>query len=749
MAVSTKETLLAELATLCGLEPQYHDTAGKLHVTEPATQAAILAAMGCRCQTDAELNQELEVHRRWPWTELVEPVLALFQSQLPAAWNIYLPLFRGELPPDIEIICELTDESGQCLHRTVVGSNLVLEEIRRFGEAAYGRIMLPLPQFLTLGYYDLHVRAHASQFQGQGRMLLIIAPERVYVPEVLTRERLWGLNLPLYAMRSSHNWGIGDCGDLQQLLTLGSLLHADIIGLNPLHHLGVNLQDSISPYYPTSRCYPNPLYLDLERVPEMFACPAAQDFLAKPEIQQKIALIRESKQVRYVEVASLKFVILAKLLDTFVKDHGEPDSPRTTRGLEFAAFLDQQGEDLRRFATFLALSEYWQAQGKAYLTWQEWPAAYQDPAGSAVTEFARNHERQLWCHLYAQWLLSRQLQETQAEAGKRNLSLGLYLDLAVGVNPGGFDTWANQDQFALTIDIGAPPDDFSPLGQNWGLAPLVPHQLRVRGYRYFINMLRQNCPVGGALRIDHVMGFFRLYWIPRGASPAQGAYVRYPADEMLKILALESVKQQTAVIGEDLGTVAPYIREQLSRYQVFSTRLLYFERQGNGAFKQAAQYPDWAQASITTHDLPTLVGFWEGRDIHLRQELHLFPDDQAVARAWEDRHRAKAALIEVLRDKGWFDRETAAAMSAQAELPDQVKWGVIAHLAQTPCRLVLLSMEDIFGWRDQQNLPGTKDEYPNWRLKLPLWLEEIAQAPEPGQAAELMRQYRSRDIPET
>ncbi len=203
-----------------------------------------------------------------------------------------------------------------------MGPNLRLEETRSFGEAAYGRVVLPLPPVLALGYYDLHVRVSAAGFQGQGRMLLIIAPDRVYMPETLTKERLWGINLPLYAMRSTHNWGIGDCGDLQRLLALGSKLKADIIGLNPLHHLGVHLQDSISPYYPTSRCYPSPLYLDLDLVPEMSACPEARDYVARSEVQEKLAILRESQQVNYSEVARLKFRVLAKLLDTFVKNHG-------------------------------------------------------------------------------------------------------------------------------------------------------------------------------------------------------------------------------------------------------------------------------------------------------------------------------------------------------------------------------------------------------------------------------------------
>jgi 4-alpha-glucanotransferase len=747
MVKSARENLLAELAALCGLEPVYHDIAGKLHVTEPSTQAAILTAMGCRCQTAADLNQEWERRRRSPWTDLVEPVLALFQSRLPDTWNLYLPLSSGELPPNLEITWELSDEAGHDLHTAVVAPELRMVETRSFGEAAYGRLELPLPPVLDLGYYDLQVRVSSSRFQRQARMLLIIAPDRVYIPEALTRQRLWGINLPLYAIRSTSNWGIGDCGDLQRFLALGSRLKADIIGLNPLHHLGVNLNDSISPYYPTSRCYPSPLYLDLDLVPEMSACPEAQDFVARPEIQEKLAILRQSRLVNYPEVARLKSTVLAYLFNSFEKSHGLPNSPQTERGRDFAAFLERRGESLRHFATFLALSEYWQTQGKAYRTWQEWPAAYHDPATPTVAEFARSHERQLLLHAYAQWLLAGQLQETQDEA-RRNLSLGLYFDLAVGVNPGGFDTWENQDLFALSFDIGAPPDDFSPLGQNWGLAPLLPQQLRAQGYGYFIQMLRQNCPAGGALRIDHVMGLFRLYCIPKGASPAKGVYIRYPAEEMLKILALESVRQKTAIIGEDLGTVAPYIREQLTEYRVMSTRLFYFERQENGTFNQSAQYPYWALASITTHDLPTLAGFWKGRDIDLRQQLNLFPEAQAVDGSWEERRRAKAAIIDLLRDKGWFNQEIPAALSTQAELPEQVKWGVIAHLAQTPCRLILLGLENLFSWLDQQNLPGTKDEYPNWRLKLPLLLEEIANAPEMEQAAQIMSRFRSGDISE-
>jgi len=408
MAQSAKEKMLAELADLCGLESQYYDVAGNLHVTEPETQAAILTAMGYRCQDD--LEQELERRRLWPWSEGVEPVLALSQSKLPGAtWNLYVPLSRRRLPSVLKIAWKLEDKAGNYLHREVVGPTLKLAEIRSFGKAAYGRAMLPLPANLPLGYYNLQVQVETSGFQKQGQMLLIIAPDRMYIPENLQDEKIWGVNLPLYAIRSSHNWGIGDCGDLRRLLTLESNVTADVVGLNPLHHLGVRLDNNISPYYPTTRCYSSPLYLDLNLVPELSVSPEVQEFLTRPEILAKISKLRENQYIDYPEVARLKFSLLAKLLDTFVRHHGLPDSPKTARGRDFADYVNQEGEVLRKFATFLALSEYWPAQGKNYHSWQEWPANYQDPTDPAVAEFARQHERHLCCHMYAQWLLSGQL----------------------------------------------------------------------------------------------------------------------------------------------------------------------------------------------------------------------------------------------------------------------------------------------------------------------------------------------------
>jgi len=750
MTLATKEELLAELAALCGIEPEYYDVSGKLHVTTPETQESLLTAMGCRCRHLEELRLEVARRRQWPWAALLEPVLALSTSQLPATWNLYLPLSGETLPADLAVVWEIIDEAGQCRHQEQVQGPLPLAEIRRFDDAAYGRAALPLPPDLVMGYYQLQVHVQSGATPRQGRMLLVLAPPQVYTPALLGQQRLWGLQLPLYALVSRRNWGMGDCGDLQRLLPLARELDAAFIGLNPLHHLGAALTESISPYYPTSRSFPDPLYLDLEKVPELGATPQVQEYLAGTAVQAHLTALRQGRHVNYAAVAQLKQAALAQLFATFLEHHGDPQAPRTGRGQEFAHFLAQQGRLLHDFATFLALAEHWQEQQSPAVNWQDWPNAYHDPASPAVAAFQQERRRHILRHAYAQWLMAEQLAGTQRLAKEQGLALGLYLDLAVGVNPGGFDTWRHQDLFAHAVDIGAPPDDFSPLGQNWHLAPLAPQALRSQGYGYLIKVLQHNCLPGGALRIDHVMGFFRLYWIPRGAKAAQGAYVHYPAAEMLHILALESARQQTLVIGEDLGTVAPWMRDQLRARHVFGTRLFYFEFQEDGSCRAADQYPEQALAAITTHDLPTLAGFWQGRDIRVRQDLHLFPDDQAVARACRERQQTKAAIVALLAAKGWLNPETAHTVLDREELPEAVKWGIIAHLAQTPCRLVLLSLEDIFGWLDQQNLPGTKDEYPNWRLKLPIPLEDLAQAPELAQVARIMRQYqRGAVLPET
>jgi len=734
MSTGGQGDCLDELAELCGLESQYYDNAGGLHVASRETKTALLTAMGLPARDPEAVAREAGVRRGRPWTILVEPVQVLSPTNGTAWPCIHVPLPPDGNPAGLEIEAEVIDEFGRVQALSLPGRDCRLEASRSWDERLYGRLRLPLPDPLSWGYYRLRaeVQGEGCRISGEGR--LICAPAEVYQPPALEAGgRFWGLTVPLYAINSRANTGIGDLGDLGRLAAWSGSLGAGMLGLNPLHHPGVHLQDNVSPYYPISRLYKNPLYLALELVPELAACPAALGLLQSVEFQAERLRLQSSPRVDYPAVQALKRRVWQALFDTFVELHGFPESPNTDRGHDFARFCESQGESLRQFATFVALSEFWQEQGLPYHSWQDWPTVYQRPETPAVAEFAAAHPREVGLQLYLQWLLQEQLAQASAVADQAGLPLGLYFDLAVGTGGGGFDTWANPGLFALTADIGAPPDDFNPLGQNWGLTPLIPEWLRDTGYRYVRDMIRQNCCCGGLLRLDHVMGLFRLFWIPRGESPAAGAYVHYPWPEMLAVVALESHRQQVLIIGEDLGTVPPYVREELARERIFSTRLFYFERTWEGAFIPAANYPEKAATAVTTHDLPTLAGYWAGRDLEVREELHLYPTPESATAAREHREADKHKMAAL------FFPQEADELALLPELPEQLRWRVLEFLAQTPCRLALVSLEDIFGWLDQQNLPGTVDEYPNWRLKLVSLLEEIMPAREPQVLAEIMR----------
>ena len=356
--------------------------------------------------------------------------------------------------------------------------------------------------------------------------------------------------------------------------------------------------------------------------------------------------------------------------------------------------------------------------------------------------FVREHRTETRLYQYAQWLAADQLQQVSEAAHRCGLPFTLYQDLALGADAGGFDTWAYPDLFAKDVAIGAPPDAFSPKGQNWGIPPIIPEALRESGYQLFIDTIRANGPAGGMLRLDHVMGLFRLLWIPAGMAAAQGAYVYYPARELLAVLALESVRRRTLIIGEDLGTVSPRVRRDLDRLGVFSYRVFYFERRLDGGFLPPESYPARAVAAVTTHDLPTLAGFWQGRDLAFRRDANLYADPHQAATDAAQRQQDRLQLVEALQGRGLLPDGVEPRPEPGSPCPPQVREGVLEYLAQSEAALLEVRLEEVFGWADQQNFPGTQEEHPNWRRRLPLTLEEMARDPEPVRLAERLNKYR-------
>ncbi|HOB75066.1 MAG TPA: 4-alpha-glucanotransferase [Phycisphaerae bacterium] len=521
------------------------------------------------------------------------------------------------------------------------------------------------PRRVPLGYHMLRPS------RGKTWTWLIVTPGQCYLPENLPT---WGWSVQLYALRSSKSWGMGDLRDLRRLARWSANeLGAGVLQVNPLCAVAPVLPQQASPYYPSSRCFRNPLYLCIDEVPG-----ASSRELGLASLAEQGRRLNGEPHIDRDAVFCLKMEALRRIYARF---SGNPD---------YGAYCDRQGRLLDQFATFCALTELHGPD------WRSWPRAYRHPASPAVERFMVEEAGRIGFHKWLQWLLEEQFRRASAE-------IGIVQDLPVGMDPGGADAWLWQDVLAGEAHIGAPPDPFNTLGQDWGLPPFVAHKLRAAGYGPFAETLRANLRDAGGLRIDHAMGLFRLFWIPAGAPPEAGGYVRYPADDLLGLLALESHRHRTLMVGEDLGTVEPGMREQLAAHRVLSSRLLWFEPAA------VEDYPELSLAAVTTHDLPTIAGLWTGSDLAAQRRIGR-PVDERVFANMRKRLRRMTRL-----------RENASVR--------EVIRRTYRLLAETPSMVLVATLEDVLGVRERPNMPGTVDEWPNWCIALPKPLEAIERDP--------------------
>lgn len=747
MSQPNEQELLHELAERYRVAADYEDIWGHRHPTSDRTKRAILAAMGVRAETKDEVRRALAAHADAPWERPCDPVLVLQVGGSPASWSFRMPAEEGE-DQQVRILWEAWDEQGTLHQQGETGPGLAPAEARIVRERRHIRFELPVPSGLTPGYYDLKAFAKTPLWSVEGALRLIVVPPHCYVPSQFSEgHRTWGLSLQLYALRSSRNWGVGDFGDLVAFLEwAGKDLGAGIIALNPLHALRNRRPYHISPYSPDSRLYLNVLYLDVERIPEFQESEPAQRMLEDSGFRSGLEALRQGDLVDYDQVYAAKRAVLDALFATFQEQHlgGQEGTlrPKTERGLAFERYVREEGEALETFALFQALSEELRRLYPLVWVWQDWPEAYRHPKSAAVAAFRVTHAPQVRFHQYLQWAASEQLGEVAGRARALGMPIGLYHDLAIGTDRSGSDAWVYQDVLASGVDTGCPPDAFSPEGQNWELPPVNPARLCASGYRMFIDLLRKNLKHGGALRLDHVMGLFRLFWIPRGLPPSEGTYVRYPAADLLGILALESMRHRAVIVGEDLGTVPPWIRERLAESRVLSYRVFYFERTDQGEWQAPGAYPRQAMAVVGTHDLPTLSGFWAAQDIEVRSQLGHCPDEAARQRMLGDRQRDKARVLCALRAEGLLPPGLTEEAGTGQDMTADLCRAIHAYLARTPSWVVLASLEDVLGEVAQVNVPGTVTQYPNWSRKLSLALEELRRDPRLRQLASALRAIR-------
>jgi len=555
----------------------------------------------------------------------------------------------------------------------------------------------------------------------------VTRPERAYLPPALERGRAWGLGVNLYAVRSRRNWGIGDFTDLRELARFAASAGADAVGVNPLHALHYVDPEAASPYSPTSRYFRNPIYIDVEAVPEYGAdapkAAALRARVASAPFRGALAALRDAPHVEYARVARAKWSALEELYAVLRDARG----PRLA---DFRAFVERGGDRLERFAVYEALTEKFASDGGRVRGWLTWDEAYRDAASEHVREWAAKNRRRVEYFKYLQFLADEQLAAV-AEAA-RPLGIGLYLDVAVGVDINSADVWSDRAAYVLDETVGAPPDPLGPHGQNWGLPPLDPARMLDEGGAAFSELLAANMAHAGALRLDHAMALMRLFRIPRGSIAAEGTYVEYPFEELLRLAVTASVRAGCVIVGEDLGTVPDGFRERMEREAILSYRVLLFERDDDGSFRAPERYPAPALATGTTHDVPTLVGWFAGRDLAARERIGLLaPEEAAFARSV--RRVDASRMLDAFAAHGALDHETFAAMHRlldraalrQAQGDDGVEAAeyeplvaaAYRYLAASPAKLVLVQLDDAALEFEQVNLPGTFGEYPNWRRK--------------------------------
>ncbi len=732
MSEQSKSEQLNLLADFNGLQAEYWDLRGHHHEMTEAQSVSILEAMGYDRLTDEnQRKQAIDARYRRDWQQLIPPVLVVKDHEFPRITVCWQEIDDQD---KADYQWTLSLENGQQHNGAFRPCESENWGTFHFEDGStWHRAGLIIPFSLEAGYHTL--RLECATLSRSREMRLISAPSQCYQSPALDHDQKhWGASLQLYALHSNRNWGIGDFTDLKVAIQALAAQGASTVGISPVHQLYPEQSNKQSPYSPSSRQSLNPLFLDVEKVATDFDCKDSLNHFKQAEFQQKLHSLRESPLVQYDTLYPIKLSSLRQIFNE-----------ANTKGAlsnneDFQAFKYIHWHTINKQAIFEAISGYFYEKS-ACMSWKDWPAEYHQFDNPAVFEFAENEAETVEFHRFLQWQTHQQLISVSEYAKARGMDLGLYCDLAVGCDKSGGDIWAHGEHFARNASIGAPPDSFSPLGQDWTLLPLVPDHLGETRYDFFINTLRSTMKYAGAMRIDHVLGLLRTFWIPEGSQPKDGAYVRYPFYQLLDILALESHRQQCVIVGEDLGTVPEELRQALQHAGIFSYRVMPFEKDGYRPqhFLLPAYYPKQALTAAATHDLPTLSGFWVGRDIQHRKEQQLFSSESEYEMQLNQRQQDKQMLKTALAEA---EIDLCGQENAHG-IPTDLTLCVHQYLAKTPCQLMMIQMEDIFEQIEQVNMPGTTTEHINWQRKLAIQVEHWSNDSRIKTHAEKINQTRS------
>ena len=677
----------------------------KEHIVEDKMIKFFAEKMGYKAETEEEIQNSIAAFDKRRWQQSLEKIYVVEQGNV--GFDLVIPAEQESENFALHL------SSGKNQVPEPVSFDVINdEEYQLIGKTKYVRLKFIVTSALEIGYYDLDLQVANKHYKS----VLAVCPQKCWQNEALNK-KTWGYALQLYSLRSERNWGVGDFTDLGNFAQLAAKSGADIIGLNPLNVLSHDYPENASPYQSISRVYLNPIYIDVEAVPEF----KAEDMA---DIKNDIDEFRQSELIQYEHIYPLKVRMLKKCYERFKQNTA------SERYKEFEKYVQAEGSELERLAVFQSL--YHKYTQLNWGGWRAWPEEYRNPNSLAVKEYAKENVDEINFFKFMQFEASRQFELACKVVKDSGMKIGLYRDLAVGVGQDSAEVWSEPELFFKEAGAGAPPDAFFPAGQRWALGAFIPNALKETAYRAFIKILRANMHNSGALRMDHVMSLMRLFILPEKMEG--GTYIYYNFKDMLNIVALESVLNQCSVVGESIGNVPDGFLEALEAKNIYALSVLWSERynDGWGDFKMPDAYPPRAFSSVGTHDMPPLKMWWFGYDIELSYQLGIIENEESKNAAYKGRENDRWRLLKVLDASGVWpqDRLRKGDYIYGEGYPEGIEEATNAYMAKTTCPVFLAELENILHVEKRQNLPGTdRDKHPNWRRRIPVDLEKLPEDP--------------------
>lgn len=700
---------LQELAELAGISSSYVDKTGKTHYTTDEVRRFFLKNMGYAADTESEIENSLQALQK---QRLLPPVMSFYENE-----KIEFAI-NGE--EDYELL--LKDEAQNTVQaQKVCGGQKVCFS------------------GLNFGYYTVLVQAENLQCES----LLIYAPQKCWQPEFMQKqEHIYGTAVMLYALHSEHSMGIGDFGDLAEIVKLMAQNGGDAVGINPLgvmspftqneERFASGRQSDVSPYRTLSRLFVNYIYLDLPEEEDFKNSALVQAYMNLPETKEELARLKAGDKVEYAAVLLLKKQILEMMFQYF------ENAASAERKNEFAAYIQEKGAELENLAVFEALLE----KNEPADYWRFWSEAYRNANSPEIRIFKQEQQAKIKFYQYCHWLADKQVKKVQKLAVSLGMKLGLYTDMPIGAASNGAEVWENPDAYVLDAGIGAPADPMRPRGQSWGFTPYHPQRLEAQHYAPFIKLVQENMQYSGALRIDHAMGLRRLFWgfFTADNPVVQGAYVYYNIKDLVAILCLESNRRRCLVIGEDLGTVPEGFREYMAEHNLLSYKVFCRQKEKNGSFIAPEKYMYLSLAQPSTHDQATACGFWQNEDIEVFNRSGLYVNEKQYSDNLEGRRSDRENMLQAFEQQRLINTDEQQQMQQSAvsgtPAPEHIELRINEYCARTNSAVFLVRLNDIYRQQALDNAPGTVQEYPNWRIKMSVSVEQIKQSQE---FAEMMR----------